>query len=220
MPDKPLAYVPDVAAFGSTLGLAWYFDWQAADLVWSLWLSSLLVGYLVMLSQILHLPMKALHAVVTDGERFPGRQVVPGMAVIVAFFGFLLAFFTLHFGSFHYGHGFILEGFFPIEGVSYPDGALAFVSFAFVLFTRYYGMVVASAVAQRGLIVRPQGLKHVMEPYKSVIKMHLMIFIFAALHFAEATNFAFYAATLLVYFFPWRTLRAGHVEVPAPSETH
>jgi hypothetical protein len=220
VPDRTAAYLPDLTAFAFTLALAWYLDWEAADLVWGLWLSSLLVGYLVMLSQIVHLPVKAMHGALTGNERFPWRQVVPGLAAIVAFFAFLLAFFTLHFGAFHFGHGFLLEGFFPIDGMSYPDGALAFASFVGVLFVRYYGMVVASAVVQRRLILEPEGMKHVMQPYKSVLKMHLMIFLFAGLHAAGATNFAFYAVTLVVYFFPWRALKAGDVDMPAAAETH
>lgn len=57
MPDKTAAYLPDLTAFAFTLALAWYLDWQATDLVWGLWLSSLMVGYLVMLSQILRVPL-------------------------------------------------------------------------------------------------------------------------------------------------------------------
>ena len=36
---------PDALAFATGLAMAWYFQWQTRDLVWSLWLSSLLVGY-------------------------------------------------------------------------------------------------------------------------------------------------------------------------------
>ena len=36
---------PDVLAFAGGLGVAWWAKWQTRDLVWSLWLSSLVVGY-------------------------------------------------------------------------------------------------------------------------------------------------------------------------------
>ena len=36
---------PDAVAFAGGLGLAWHFQWETRDLVWSLWLSSLVVGY-------------------------------------------------------------------------------------------------------------------------------------------------------------------------------
>ncbi|MDQ5978608.1 MAG: hypothetical protein QG602_1582, partial [Verrucomicrobiota bacterium] len=40
-----LAAWPDALGFVGGLALAWYAGWQTADLVWSLWLSSLAVGY-------------------------------------------------------------------------------------------------------------------------------------------------------------------------------
>lgn len=36
---------PDVVAFVAVLAIAWWTGWNAGDLVWSLWLSSLVVGY-------------------------------------------------------------------------------------------------------------------------------------------------------------------------------
>jgi len=35
----------DALAFAIGLGLAWFLRWETTDLVWSLWLSSLVVGY-------------------------------------------------------------------------------------------------------------------------------------------------------------------------------
>mgnify|MGYP003594895929 CR=1 FL=1 len=44
--------LPDIAAFALGLGLAGGLNWQTADLVWSLWLGSLVLGYLTLLSGI------------------------------------------------------------------------------------------------------------------------------------------------------------------------
>ncbi|HTO05192.1 MAG TPA: hypothetical protein VL069_15890, partial [Opitutus sp.] len=35
----------DGLAFAGGLAMAWFGKWESADLVWSLWLSSLVVGY-------------------------------------------------------------------------------------------------------------------------------------------------------------------------------
>ena len=35
----------DALAFGGGLAMAWFADWNTTDLVWSLWLSSFVVGY-------------------------------------------------------------------------------------------------------------------------------------------------------------------------------
>jgi hypothetical protein len=36
---------PAALAFAGGLAVAWFADWETTDLVWSLWLSSLVVGY-------------------------------------------------------------------------------------------------------------------------------------------------------------------------------
>ncbi len=42
---RPITLLLDLLAFAAGLGMAWAFGWQAKDLVWGLWLSSLVVGY-------------------------------------------------------------------------------------------------------------------------------------------------------------------------------
>lgn len=46
-----------------------------------------------------------------------------------------------------------------------------------------------------------------MQPYRNVIRMHLLIFFFIVAHFARLENFIVYAVVYAVYFFPWRLLR-------------
>ena len=56
-----------------------------------------------------------------------------------------------------------------------------------------------------------------MAPYKNVIRMHLLIFFFAAVHFAKIENFAVYAVVYAVYFFPWRVFRREPDVVAYPA---
>jgi hypothetical protein len=53
------------------------------------------------------------------------------------------------------------------------------------------------------------------EPYKNVLRMHVLIFFFFFAHFAKLENFAVYAVVYAAYFFPWRLLRRP--KTPAPS---
>ena len=52
--------------------------------------------------------------------------------------------------------------------------------------------------------------KTMMKPYANVVRMHLLIFVFAGLHAAQLSNYAIYPV-LFAYFFPCaafiRTLR-------------
>ena len=148
---------------------------------------------------------------------------------------FLLAFFTVHFGGFHFVHSVFLNTFFPVE----PGPASSFPGPALYgeVFRRYWYFLPVAALAERQAFrlapagpagppdtavtaeaiaarkVRNAGMAFgngsMMAPYKNVIRMHLLIFFFAFAHFAKLENFWVYAAVYAVYFFPWRLLGSG-----------
>jgi hypothetical protein len=134
---------------------------------------------------------------------------------------FLLAFFTVHFGLFHFVHSVFLNLFFPVletPGRGFPTASL----YLHVL-AAYWPFVLVAAVAERGAFLRPplpligpwpadgptakKSGDPLMAPYKNVVRMHLMIFFFAFTSFIRLENFYLYAAVYAVYFFPWRLLR-------------
>ena len=148
----------DLFAFAGTVACAIVFRWEARDIIWGLWISSLTVGYATIVSNVVR-----------------GVRGVLGDYKIVAVVGGLgaLAFFTFHFGMFHFVHAVFLNGFFPL--VESSDG-----------FPHFLGMVAKSAA-----------------PYANVIRMHLLIFVFAGLHMADLSRFAI-LPVLAAYFFPWK----------------
>jgi len=213
----------DVVAFGIGLGLAWWFKWDTTDLVWSLWLSSLVIGYALIL-WIQSEPLRAAAVgIAADRSNAAGpaaKALVLGITAIMALFG--IAFFTVHFGGFHPGHSVFLGVFFPLSGER-PAGLVNWLAYGEV-FTRYWWFLPAAFLAERegfrrvlrapDTSVTPEAIAKrkaqgdaMMAPYKNVIRMHLLIFFFAAAHFAKLENFAIYAVVYAVYFFPWRVLR-------------
>ena len=148
---------------------------------------------------------------------------------------FMLAFFTVHFGMFHFVHSVFLNSFFPIE----PGRAKSFPGLALYweVFTRYWWFLPAAAIAERSAFrltpAEPAppddtavtveaiaarkarnarafpGGGGMMAPYRNVMRMHLLIFFFAFAHFAKLENFWVYAIVYAAYFFPWRLLRKG-----------
>src|SRR5882724_4728980 len=107
--------LPDVLAFALGLGVAWKLGWKTTDLVWSLWLGSLVLGYLTILSTIaagVYVGANVItHAEFPQGHRV--TAILIGLVVAVFFLGF----FSLHFGAFHAAHAGILSGFFPLGGM-------------------------------------------------------------------------------------------------------
>jgi hypothetical protein len=217
-------------AFVGGLALAWFGEWETADLIWSLWLSSLVVGYALIVWN-LSSPLRAFGVnVASDGDR--GRSWVGGGLVLGVGFLCGLAFFTMHFGGFHFVHSVFLASFFPVtpgtaEAGGFPDFAdyvevcrryWIFLPVAFLAERTAFvadsapkpeASVTAESIDQRKRRARKSGL---MAPYANVVRMHLLIFFFAAVHFAKLENFAVYTVVYAVYFFPWRMLRRDQGE--------
>jgi len=170
-----------------------------------------------------------------------GKELALGaMGPAAVVFGslFLLAFFTFHFGLFHFVHSVFLKTFLPIEGYdarSMPGPGYywavvrrywLFLPLAFLAERQAFRLslpadpgkrdtaVTAGAIAERQAgKAKPGGMNDMMAPYKNVVRMHLLIFFFAFAHFAKLESFLVYAVVYAAYFFPWRLL--GKKAIPA-----
>lgn len=222
----------DGLAFAGGLALAWFGRWETADLVWSLWLSSLVVGYaLIVWSLSENLREFAVNAA---RDRTPGLgwAKAGGGAVTGGVFLFGLGFYTLHFGGFHFVHSVFVNYFFPVHADA--DVARGFPTLATYgeVARRYWLFVPLALLAERAAFrtrpaivadtaVTPDAIARrkrarwdapLMAPYKNVIRLHLLIFFFMAAYFLRFGNFAVYAVVYAAYFFPWRVLKKRPAE--------
>jgi hypothetical protein len=213
----------DAGAFALGLGLAWTLKWRTTDLVWSLWLSSLVVGYALIL-WFITAPLREL--VINLHADRSGLAGAGAKSAVIALFGagtlFGLVFFTVHFGAFHVGHSFFLNMLFPVT----ETPARGFFDWAIYreVFARYWIFLPAALLAERHLFRRPIDKPDLSVtaaaiaarkargdamalPYRGVIRMHVLIVFFVGAHFAGLDDFIVYAVVYAVYFFPWRLLR-------------
>lgn len=224
---------PDALAFIVGLALAWWFRWATADLVWSLWLSSLCVGYALIIWIVTEPLREIVRGMWLDRGRgnFTAGQASAGLALVGLGTLFGLAFFTVHFGGFHYGHSVFLGLFFPVEGkASWPGWSMYREVFA-----RYWWFVPTAFLAERAAFkwsyrdpdtaVTPAAIAKrkargdtMMLPYKNVVRMHLLIFFFFFAHFVKLENFLVYAVVYAAYFFPWRLLKKEAVPPAVESQ--
>lgn len=216
-------------AFAAGLATAWHFHWQTTDLVWSLWLSSLLVGYAMIIWNIFGPVFRIAREAKANGASLVEEAALTGISAIGGLF--LLAFFTVHFGMFHYVHSVFLNSFFPVTKSKGFPGAALYLE----VFRRYWYFVPLAALAERQAFKRApastaadpsakastvnQRLAQLgkgdkmMEPYKNVIRMHLLIFFFVFVHIAGLDGFLIYAVVYAVYFFPWRLVKRQKTEL-------
>lgn len=220
---------PDALAFVVGLGVAWWQGWKTTDLVWSLWLASFCVGYAVIVWSV-SAPLRE-----ATGNLARDRSDVASEGAKLAIFGifgvgtlFVLAFFTVHFGGFHYVHSVFLNSFFPVEVNGRPARGFPTLAVYAEVVRQYWFFVPVALVAERvafrapppnappDTAVTPEAIARrkasalnspMTGAYRNVIRMHLLIFFFAFAHFAKLENFAVYAVVYAVYFFPWRLVR-------------
>lgn len=266
---SPSGFLIDAIAFAGVTGMAVYLEWTARDLLWSLWISSLSIGYLTILAGFSGNALRGrLPDMPAGGEAGEEKAHTPPAAVLAVFFLipvagifglsrvtlafaalaavsvaatifkhaseghkpveensparfllnlainfpagiFMIIFFTVHFGGFHFVHSIFLNGFFPLIdeqpfGKTPTETALMFSDLITVSLKNYWFFVIASAASSfGGLIGSLRGGQHdfMLEPYKNVIRMHLMIFVIAFSGAAGLHQYVLYA-TLFLYFFP------------------
>ncbi|MBN2134877.1 MAG: hypothetical protein JW737_04030, partial [Acidobacteria bacterium] len=111
---------PDILAFGIGLSIALFLRWNTADLVWSLWLSSLFLGYLTILSAIGGTVYTGIRTIkfAAKFDEFPKDWQKPALIIGSAVVLFMFVFFSFHFCGFHAGHAIFLSHFFPVEGMT------------------------------------------------------------------------------------------------------
>jgi hypothetical protein len=202
----------NVGSFLTTVICAMAFKWEAKDIIWGLWASSLSTGYAMIV-------IGSLRGV------FVGKAGERVTAVVSALF--LIPFFTVHFGGFHIGHAVFLMSFFPVNAplnsgifpflshhlsfMNLNPGTLKFVGNLLFVFQSYWIVVAATFVSRFGdfrkIVARSDGFNFI-SPYANVIRMHILIFVFAGLNGAHLDRFALYPV-LLFYFFPWGALLFG-----------
>lgn len=157
----------------------------------------------------------ALGIILSGGDaQSSGRRHGP-RALLGRFFSyspavmFTLGFFTVHFGGFHFVHSLFLNGFFPLvewnpfgqSPVGVLDGWLMIVAKAI---GDYWPFVLFGAVTQYGNIKKAFSSKdgpNMFKPYLNVVRMHILIFVFAGLGSAGLEKLALYPV-LAFYFFP------------------
>jgi hypothetical protein len=192
--------VLDLAAFVGTAVASFVLQWDLAQFVWGLWLSSLVVGYALIVYGILAAAYRTTAPAPLNSIGLALRAL-GGVGAL-----FMLGFFTVHFGGFHYVHGIFLGVFFPLApGTSGFD---AVIPNALLALRTSWPLVLGSAIAMRGAFTRAAVEFKPETPYKSVIRMHFLIFVFAGAKITNVDSRWLYIVVLFFYYFPLSALRS------------
>lgn len=193
--------VMDLLAFAFGLGLALYSEWRAEELVWSLWLASLLVGGGTLLTMILH---DAIWPQPMEGYGVPGPlfRVAKAVAMIV--------FFSIHFGMFHAIHAVFVWAFLPLADEPSPQLVWAYLP-------SMIPFVLMLAFGERERLLHSVRHFEPMAPYANVVRMHLLIFFFAGAAFLKLSPLWIFIVVYVVYFFPLQSKVKGQEGMASES---
>jgi hypothetical protein len=152
-----------LAAFGVTVACAVVLDWQAGDIAWGLWVSSIWIGYVTL-------------AAAMWLEEIPLRR----QAGTDKHLGFVLGFgaaFTVLFGGAHFLHCTFLNQMLPLDP---HQGGIPNIFYLFARATwRYWAVVAMGLLARYGdlkrLLQRPGSHKALVLPFLTVARLHVMI---------------------------------------------
>ena len=194
----------ETALYAFALWLLSVQGWGAGDVVWSLWSTSFITGYITLLVTI-----------IGGGAALAARGGggLGAFAVLLAGAAFMLAFFSVHFGMFHVIHSVFLNLFFPLVEWGRPEPGLVVQAQTYLLrcLEAYPAFIALCVLSHVPAWRRPASLRNGMTaPYASVVKLHLIII---AIGFSQAAS-AEYATVIVflgVYFLPlgaiWRAVR-------------
>ncbi|NHK27567.1 hypothetical protein FF098_006595 [Parvularcula flava] len=170
-----LRHARNLGLFAITVLIAWLQDWRAADIAWSMWISSLVTGYAWIVVTIMTSGHQILHS---DGfgGKVPGSvEVHPPASAMIILGVFLLVFFTIHFGGFHFGHAQFLKMFFPVEGIDDDTDFKTIILTSLALYWPFVTITMAERSMALYKATEEGKTFNLFAPYLAVVKNHVMI---------------------------------------------
>lgn len=215
----------EIFAFFLTAISAFYFDWQANELCWGLWVSSLLTGWVVILSAVLrtvlHLagipvlreedldekgdPLSAFFRAKTFSKTFKDAKSplasLPMILIVIGSIG-IGAFTWFHFTFFHTVHAMLMSVFLQMEPLNLfgPNGFINAdkgVILAYLI-EHYWPMILGTFMVRRGIILSGNPGVNLKAIYGGVMRIHFFILLSAFLFFLIYFGIEFYQRFLLL----------------------
>ncbi len=182
-------------------------NWTAANMVWSLWITSLTIGYCYLFAGIIS---NALRSQMIDESSLINRLFQDSIPSWIKF-GFIfigmlfqLIFFTLHFGLFHFVFSIFLNDLFPILDRSF-ERFTDFLFFIGLSLKAYWPVILFTALASLRKIQRillQSEVNFAKSAYTNLIKIFVSIFLFSGLK-AVGSQAWVLALIFVFYFFPF-----------------
>lgn len=195
----------EVILFAITAFLAWFLNWETGDLLWSLWLSSLVfcvAGVFTAMVMLPFYPSESARIYSPQKRRLYRLAGLPVALFGAVFFAFGFLFFHFLYAYFIYMLAPLiteLPNIFDVPDTLFQEALLGVVK-------SFWPFALVVLIHERDYfrrVVRSNSPLNVTIPFNRLLKMHLFIFIGTGAIMIGGTGFFFYMVIMLVFFFPW-----------------
>jgi hypothetical protein len=232
-------YWGEAAAFAVSAAAALLWDWQASDIAWGLWISSLVTGWVILGASILRAWLNAAGIYRLHADDDPAgsprvqqvQQLILGgsgdgragllVALGVTAFG---AFTWFHFTIFHAILGAIMSVFLAAEPLDLlgPNGFINADSsqlLAFLIAT-YLAIILATLVTRWRCIVQGNPVQRMQSIYTAIIRLHVFVLLSGLLSFVAVFGESVYQQVmvltlLFLCYFPF-----GRIQLTSSKSWH
>ena len=232
-----------VIGFGLSAVAALAWNWEASDVAWGLWISSLITGWVILASAVLRLGLNAAGIVRLRPEDDPGTNPkVPqvlralqggthagslGWLIPVGLLAFA-AFTWFHFTMFHAILGALMSVFLAAEPAELlgPNGYINadFTDVLVHLIRAYLAIIAATIVTRWRSIAQGNPVQRMQSIYSAVIRLHVFVLLsgflsFVAVFGRQAYQQVMVLTLLFLCYFPFERLsaRSSQVQELPPS---
>ncbi len=230
-------YLTELFLFFFSIGAAYFIGWNNTDLLWSFWITSLVIGYVsIFRTSVAPLRLLSKFRLTTENikkfREMPTAKKLQTMIFVVIFVPlilFILVFLSLHFLIFHLFLAYFLQIIFPhpalIEIFAKPDSGQFYTSFLVIktLLTSYWIIVFEKFIfdyktnressgnqtthPQNSFVNEAFSYEGIKRPYVQVARIHITIFLLFALNAVETNQYLIYVVIFSLFFFPTSILR-------------
>ena len=199
----------DMLAFFGSLSLTFFLGWSSKDLLWGLWLTSFLGG-------IAYTTWCLVIRKLLTQESAPQRIFMAAAGLIG------VAFFSVHFGMFHYVYASMLDLPWPLRndpGRVYVghltwSGVSNFSFFETLLLAiqNYWMLAFINIGRDHASLFRFDAKYDNSQAYTKVLKLHFVMMLMVFLNFLGLESFALFVIFFLILYAPnslWKTLFPG-----------
>lgn len=221
-------YATELILFSFSLAVAYFMGWNNTDLIWSFWITSLVVGYITIFRTTVT-PLRLLTKLILnpeDAKKFREMPITTKLKIVIFVLIFIpislfyIVFLSFHFCIFHVLLAYWLQELMPHSGITAvlegaSNGAFNIsLQIVRILLISYWAIVIqklifdyrnySEKVSDEGTDAQPQffSFDDLKRPYLQVVRIIALMVLLFLLNAIAVNQYLIYVVIYSLFFFP------------------